>query len=74
MEVRILYVRESDPWISCEHLIEYFNLTNPTLQTIERIMFQNALPLMENVGWRIVKVIEQEDLISVLFIKMIVDE
>lgn len=69
MNLRILHINKSDPFIPTKVLTEYFGLTNPALSTIDRLMIQNALKLIENTEWEISKVKEQETMISMLFIK-----
>jgi hypothetical protein len=69
MQVRILHIDGEEPWIPSERLINMFDLTNPALKRIERILIVNALPLIENVGWQIGLTKELETGMSVLFIK-----
>lgn len=69
MNLRILHIDKNDPFISTKVLIKYFGLTNPALNTIDRLLIQNALKLIENTEWEISKVKEQETMISMLFIK-----
>lgn len=69
MQVRIIHVTNENPYISSNILIDYFGVTNPAVKTVERLGIQNALSLIENIGWVVGKVIDQENAISVLFIK-----
>ena len=69
MQVRIIHVTNENPYVSSNILIDYFGVTNPAVKTVERFAIQNALSLIENIGWMIGKVIEQENGISMLFVK-----
>lgn len=69
MQVRIIHVTNENPYVSSNILIDYFGVTNPAVKTVKRFGIQNALSLIENIGWGVGKVIEQENAISVLFIK-----
>ena len=69
MQVRVLHVNSEDPWVRSNILIDYFGVTNPAVKTVKRFGIQNALSLIENIGWVVGKLIEHKTGISVLFIK-----
>lgn len=69
MQIRIIHVTDENSYVSSNILIDYFSVTNPVVKTVERFCIQNALSLIENIGWVVGKVIEQDSGVSVLFIK-----
>lgn len=70
MQIRILHVNSKDPWVSSEILMGYFGVTNPAVKVVERLIIENALSIIENIGWVVSKVDdEKENIISLLFIK-----
>lgn len=70
MQVRILHINNEDPWVSSEILTDYFGVSNPAVKVVERLIIENALSIIENVGWVVSKVDdEKENIISLLFIK-----
>ena len=50
MQIRVLHVNSKDPWVSNEILIDYFGVTNPAVKVVERLIIENALSIIENVG------------------------
>ena len=71
MQVRILHINNEDPWVSSEILTDYFGVSNPAVKVVERLIIENALSIIENVGWVVSKVDdEKENIISLLFIKL----
>ena len=70
MQIRVLHINSKDPWISSEILIDYFGVTNPAVKVVERLIIENALSIIENIGWVVSKVDdEKENIISLLFTK-----
>lgn len=69
MQVRILHITNEDPYVRSEILINYFGVTNPAVKTVERLIIQNVLSIIKNIGWVVERVVEKENGISLLFIK-----
>ena len=70
MQVRVLHINNEDPWVRSNILIDYFGVSNPAVKVVERLIIENALSIIENVGWVVSKVDdEKENIISLLFIK-----
>lgn len=70
MQVRVLHINNEDPWVRSNILIDYFGVSNPAVEVVERLIIENALSIIENVGWVVSKVDdEKENIISLLFIK-----
>lgn len=69
MYLGILHICRKDPWISSSTLIDIFGISNLTVSKVEQFSAENALKLIESVGWTMTKVKEQDSGVSVLFIK-----
>ena len=69
MHLRILHIDSKDPWISSSTLLNIFGVSNPAVSKVKQFSTKNALKLIENVGWIMTKVKEQDSGVSVLFIK-----
>lgn len=69
MHLRILHINNEDPWISSSTLIDIFGVSNPAVSKVERFSAENSLKLIENAGWIMTKIKEQDSGVSVLFIK-----
>lgn len=67
INVRILHINKDDPWVTGDHLIEYFNCQTPALKVTQRVVFANALSLIQKNNWEIVKTNETEEGLSLIF-------
>lgn len=69
MQVRILHIDGEEPWVSSSILLDIFGITNPAVSKVKRFSAENSLKLIENAGWVLSKVTEQDLGVSVLFTK-----
>lgn len=69
MHLGILHIASEDPWVSSSTLLDIFGITNPAVSKVKRFSAENSLKLIENAGWVMIKVKEQDSGVSVLFIK-----
>lgn len=69
MQVRILHIKNDDPWVSREILEDVFGVDNPAVHVVDRLEAHNVAHVIMGAGWVVGKLYEHETGLSVLFTK-----